>query len=711
MSDDLWSSLIERAREPHRSGADVWAHLGAQLSPERWRPRLADDVETVDLDWVRSGPRVLLARGSVIVSVDERDARLLSLLDGRRTLAEIVSGDGRDRDLEPARVLSALELLRVHGLLADRTVDVGRELGAALRPATWRGRLSGSVRTLSAEWTGADRFVRSLYGLGLRRVATPAAAAISAVVGLGGLAAFVAVALSHRFSFGTQSPGWGFVLFVALNVGLVFVHELGHALAVVHYGRRIDGAGMRLYYGSPSFFVDAPQALLLTRRQRISQAAAGPWFEFVAGGAAALALAADPRGPGAHVLYRFVVLTYFLLLVNLVPLLELDGYWIFSDVVGVSDLRARSLAFLRHTAWRKVRRRERFGPTEIALATYALVGGAFAVFVLTVAAQFWRRTFGAVASSMWRAGVVDRVLLVVLVAVLAGPLVQVAVGVGVRGGARLSSFTRRARFRMERGWRVEAARTIDSPSLFEDLPVEVLNDLAGRVRLVARPPGGDVVRQGEPADAYFVVRRGRAEVLDVDALTGETRTLGEIGPGQGFGELGLVRHAVRAATVRALTPLELFEVDRSSFERLLAPYLRAPSIGVTLQEVAELAAVPLLARLSRDEVVALAEGGEAITAVPGEAIVTEGDSADGLYVLLEGHVEVVRGGRQVATLGPASYFGEIALLEGGARTATVRATTSVRAFRVSPAGFAAVLATSLRLGSGTTAALPEDRRH
>jgi MFS family permease len=61
----------------------------------------------------------------------------------------------------------------------------------------------------------------------------------------------------------------------------------------------------------------------------------------------------------------------------------------------------------------------------------------------------------------------------------------------------------------------------------------------------------------------------------------------------------------------------------------------------------------------------------------GEAIVTQGDDAQGFYVIEEGTVEVFVDDAHVREEGPGEYFGEIALLRGGLRTATVRAVTPV----------------------------------
>jgi CRP-like cAMP-binding protein len=58
-------------------------------------------------------------------------------------------------------------------------------------------------------------------------------------------------------------------------------------------------------------------------------------------------------------------------------------------------------------------------------------------------------------------------------------------------------------------------------------------------------------------------------------------------------------------------------------------------------------------------------------------IAREGEPGVGLFVIVDGTAEVTIGGAKKATLGPGDFFGEIALLDGGPRTATVTATSDI----------------------------------
>ena len=134
---------------------------------------------------------------------------------------------------------------------------------------------------------------------------------------------------------------------------------------------------------------------------------------------------------------------------------------------------------------------------------------------------------------------------------------------------------RRIRFRLETSWRVEAAELIDALPIFDDVPVDVLNELAGRVRLrVLRRRTSPCSARATARRRFYVVRHGVLEVVEEDPDTGEERQIRTLARGESFGELGLVTDAPRAATVRAIEDAELFEIDEGAFDRLLADMIR-----------------------------------------------------------------------------------------------------------------------------------------
>jgi CRP/FNR family transcriptional regulator len=95
-----------------------------------------------------------------------------------------------------------------------------------------------------------------------------------------------------------------------------------------------------------------------------------------------------------------------------------------------------------------------------------------------------------------------------------------------------------------------------------------------------------------------------------------------------------------------------------------------------------LAGVPLFAGLNKRQLRAVAEACGSVRFSDGAGVVTEGDSSDALFIIVEGSVEVQRKGRRVARIGAGEFFGEIALLDPGPRTATVTAASDVIALKL-----------------------------
>jgi CRP-like cAMP-binding protein len=428
----------------------------------------------------------------------------------------------------------------------------------------------------------------------------------------------------------------------------------------------------------------------------MAQAFAGPFTELALAGLASIVIYTFPDGPVSPLLYRFAVLNYFLILLNLIPLLELDGYWILSDLIQVRDLRPRAIAFVQGDLWHKLRIRERFSRQDMGLALYGTVGLLFTIFSFWTALLFWQHIFGGIVSDLWHGGLGSRLLLLILMLFFAGPAIRGAIALVSAVTKRVRALVERARFRAQRAWRIEAAELIDRLPAFEDLPEEVLSDLAGRVRLRSFPPEHAVVRQGDRATAFYVLRRGRLAVEDEHPDTGDTRVLRTLEPGESFGELALLSAAPRSATIRAMDDVQVFEIDKATFDRLLADDIDAPEFAPTMQAFAELRALTAFRRLTLDDVAVVLEHGEWVQAAHGDTLVEQGEIGDAFYAISAGRAQVLVDGASVTTLGPGDHFGEIALLEHVPRTATVEALTPLRAFRLDADGFDQVVAESLR---------------
>jgi CRP-like cAMP-binding protein len=90
--------------------------------------------------------------------------------------------------------------------------------------------------------------------------------------------------------------------------------------------------------------------------------------------------------------------------------------------------------------------------------------------------------------------------------------------------------------------------------------------------------------------------------------------------------------------------------------------------------------VPIFTGLSNDDLELLGRQMKERRFAEGAAVTTEGAGAAGFFVIVEGNANVNVAGEERATLGPGDYFGEIALIDEGTRSATITAATDLKCY-------------------------------
>ncbi|MGZ4188321.1 MAG: cyclic nucleotide-binding domain-containing protein [Actinomycetota bacterium] len=110
-----------------------------------------------------------------------------------------------------------------------------------------------------------------------------------------------------------------------------------------------------------------------------------------------------------------------------------------------------------------------------------------------------------------------------------------------------------------------------------------------------------------------------------------------------------------------------------------------------------LAKIPVLHGLPDGETEQIAARAHVLVFDDGEVIVPEGEEGVGFYFIAEGRARVERAGQEVAMLGPGDFFGEVSLLEGTARNATVVASGPVTCIGILRSFFRPLLARNPRL--------------
>jgi putative peptide zinc metalloprotease protein len=197
----------------------------------------------------------------------------------------------------------------------------------------------------------------------------------------------------HFFNFSEKS--WADVgTFYAVAVVAMCWHEFAHGHACKHYGGRVPAIGFLLIYLLPAFYTDTAEGdVLASRHQRMVIALAGMWAELYICAAATIVWWLSAPDTALHwIAYMMMLITGIAsVMLNLNPLIKLDGYYIMTEALGLADLKENSTAYV--SAWVKrhiwklpvdipyVPRRWRLG-----YAAYALLSGVYSYTVLYIVA-------------------------------------------------------------------------------------------------------------------------------------------------------------------------------------------------------------------------------------------------------------------------------------------------------------------------------------
>jgi CRP-like cAMP-binding protein len=218
--------------------------------------------------------------------------------------------------------------------------------------------------------------------------------------------------------------------------------------------------------------------------------------------------------------------------------------------------------------------------------------------------------------------------------------------------------------------------------LFSDLSKQAFLSIAEKMAYLKVPSGHTIVREGEEGQSLFILVQGEVVVARASADGGPEQVMAKLGAGSLFGELALIRAKPRQATVRTTQPSELFEIARPAVESVAAAH---PALTEDLVRFARRRLIMNLMATSKifhpfDDAqrLQILRAFVSRPVEPGTVIIEEGKPPTGLYLLLEGEVEVSKldeGKEKVvlAYLREGEVFGEIALLEKKMTTATVTA--------------------------------------
>jgi CRP-like cAMP-binding protein len=239
------------------------------------------------------------------------------------------------------------------------------------------------------------------------------------------------------------------------------------------------------------------------------------------------------------------------------------------------------------------------------------------------------------------------------------------------------------------------ASALATTPLFGEVDPRLLERLIERVTLVELSAGRRVFEKGDPADAMYVIVAGQVAALSRSEPSGELLRLALLGPGDFFGEVGLLGDQPRQATIRAEEETQLLRLDRQAVAKLCEedPRFLRKLVGFLRERLVDglMLTSPLFTPFPPEDQATLKRLFRFVEIAEGTRVITQGQKSDGLYVLLTGKAEVLcapapqasaevargsasnpsAGETRLGLLGPGDVFGEMSLLQNRPAVASV----------------------------------------
>eukprot|EP00930_Biecheleria_cincta_P098601 TRINITY_DN9025_c0_g1_i1.p1 TRINITY_DN9025_c0_g1~~TRINITY_DN9025_c0_g1_i1.p1 ORF type:complete len:870 (+),score=190.08 TRINITY_DN9025_c0_g1_i1:66-2675(+) len=245
--------------------------------------------------------------------------------------------------------------------------------------------------------------------------------------------------------------------------------------------------------------------------------------------------------------------------------------------------------------------------------------------------------------------------------------------------------------------------------LFANVPPSEVPRIATAFKSMHYRKGEELCKQGDPANQFFLVVEGAAEVLVRSSGDDKPKKVAELTKNSHFGEAALVNGGLRAATVQCTQDMKACVLSRSDFLALEIKGLNLPKRKAVLQgdepqiEVNEALKKkttqeaqfikqammanekmgPLLKDMPPSSVNRIVDAAFSISVATGDEIIRQHHlKADNLYVVAAGKFDVFKDGQKVQEVGPGGSFGELALLYRAPRAATVMAASAGKLWAV-----------------------------
>ncbi len=232
---------------------------------------------------------------------------------------------------------------------------------------------------------------------------------------------------------------------------------------------------------------------------------------------------------------------------------------------------------------------------------------------------------------------------------------------------------------------------LTSSTLFRFVPEEQRGRLQRLFKPVHYEFGDLIIKQGEPAEAFFVLTSGRARVVRMSE-SGQELPLNLLQAGAEFGEAALLSGGERNASVRCSSAVDALRLERADFVNLLREF---PQFKDYLELTARWRALHSFlyqfsnfGRLPTPVLQSLVQKLKPAAFQRGQIVLREGDPAGPMYIIQQGRVRIFSGkdgeARNRAFLREGDFFGELSILSDAPRAASAQALSDAQLLALAP---------------------------
>ncbi len=394
----LWTRLAQEITQQQPGTTDLWSSLKQRLDLTKKKPRRLAGVEVACQPSTRGDPVYVLKsplRPSYL-KLDARDYTLFEQMDGEHTVRDLAVAYFVQFQAFPFdRLVHLLEQLKANGLLEEKACDVFGQVTtqvAARRLAYRLQHLADQATQMELSLKGGDRWFDALYRRIGHLLFTPLARLVYLLLTPLGLALFIWLLATGAYPLLTAGGSYalGLLVLTLADAVMIVIHECGHGMALKFYGRHIPKTGLLFYFGSLAFFVDATDAWMASRRSRMVISFAGPFSTILVGCLLTIVMVLFPGLPLNPILFQAAFMGISSALLNLLPLLECDGYFVLMDWLEIPMLRQKALAFVRGALWGKLVAHARWSHEEWILTCFGLLTAITTGLIMISAIYLWQ---------------------------------------------------------------------------------------------------------------------------------------------------------------------------------------------------------------------------------------------------------------------------------------------------------------------------------